>query len=74
MQEFKNPEFLVFLKTGANTVAQVVMTQNQNRTLSIIISAVLDQPVKLAPVKLAPEKIVLYDGGIDYGLAEHDKN
>lgn len=69
MQEFKNPEFLVFLKTGANTVAQVVMTQNQNRTLSIIISAVLDQPVKLAP-----EKIVLYDGGIDYGLAEHDKN
>lgn len=69
MQEFKNPEFLVFLKTGANTVAQVVMTQNQKRTLSITLSAVLDQPIKLAP-----EKIALYDGGIDYGLAEHDKD
>ena len=69
MQEFKNPEFLVFLKTGANTVAQVVMTQNQNRTLSIMISAMLEQPVKLAP-----ETIALYDGGIDYGLAEHDKD
>lgn len=69
MQEFKNPEFLVFLKTGANTVAQVVMTQNQKRTLSITLSAILDQPIKLAP-----EKIALYDGGIDYVLAEHDKD
>ena len=69
MQDFKNPAFLVFLKTGANAVAQVVMTQNQNRTLSIMISAMLEQPVKLAP-----EKIALYDGGIDYGLAEHDKD
>lgn len=68
MQEFKNPEFLVFIKTGANTVAQVVMTQNQNRTLNIVISAMLEQPIKLAP-----EKIALYDGGIDYGMAEHDK-
>ena len=69
MQEFKNPEFIVFLKTGANTVAQVVMTQNQKRTLSITLSARLDQPIKQAP-----EKIALYDGGIDYGLAEHDKD
>lgn len=69
MQEFKNPEFLVFLKTGANTVAQVVMTQNEKRTLSITLSAMLEQPIKLAP-----EKIALYDGGIDYGLAEHDKD
>lgn len=69
MREFKNPEFIVFLKTGANTVAQVVMTQNQKRTLNITLSAILDQPIKLAP-----EKIALYDGGIDYGLAEHDKD
>ena len=69
MQEFKNPEFIVFLNTGANTVAQVVMTQNQKRTLSITLSAILDQPIKLAP-----EKIARYDGGIDYGLAEHDKD
>lgn len=68
MQEFTNPEFLVFIKTGTNTVAQVVMTQNENRTLSIILSAMLEQPIKLAP-----EKIALYDGGIDYGMAEHDK-
>lgn len=51
MQEFKNPEFIVFLKTGANTVAQVVMTQNQKRTLNITLSAILDQPIKLAPEK-----------------------
>ena len=69
MQEFKNPEFIVFLKTGANTAPQVVMTQNQTRTLTITLSAILDQPIKLAP-----EKIALYDGGIDYGLAEHDKD
>lgn len=68
MQEFTNPEFLVFIKTGTNTVAQVVMTQNENHTLSIILSAMLEQPIKLAP-----EKIALYDGGIDYGMAEHDK-
>ncbi|MFQ9922079.1 MAG: hypothetical protein ACLRVU_01125 [Beduini sp.] len=55
-KEIKEGEYIIFLKTSKNTVAQVMLTKDQNIIISSLISSLCD-----GKVKIADEIPVVYD-------------
>lgn len=67
MREIENPDFLVFVKTGKHSVAQIVFTKTQQNIVDKLICATCDGQLKLGPEKIA----VFQEGDNDHGMAEH---
>lgn len=55
-KEIKQGEYIIFLKTSENKVAQVMLTKDQNIVISSLINSLCD-----GKVKIADEIPVVYD-------------
>lgn len=55
-KQIKQGEYIIFLKTSKNTVAQVILTKDQNIIISSLIGSLCD-----GKVKIADEIPVVYD-------------